>query len=442
MTAVTVAETGVRRDLAMVLDLVREGTARTIPDLARVSALGRKALTQRVDQLISFGLLEEGQLAPSTGGRAPREITFPADRGRVLVCELDAKSVTVGLTDLAGTVLLHDRELLLADREPLDPMPTAVEVLGAVERLFDGLLAEAASQAARAGGETRPVWGIGLGVLGPVDWSSGRPMAIGMTVPGWADYPVRDRLEARFGVPVWVDNEVNLMALGEFRSGRHRGESNLLYVKLGLGIGAGLVSEGRLHRGTDGTAGELGHIAVTDDQAVVCRCGQVGCLFAVAGGLALAKEGGRAAAAGRSPVLAKLVAAGQRIDVTDVASAAADGDPACMEIVEFAGEQVGRVLGMVVNVYNPGLILVGGVVAAAGDVLLAAVRRAVYRHALPLATRNLRVELSPRSDDIGLVGAAFLVLDHVFSRESLPAWIDRGSPAGLTVADLAPSRPR
>jgi predicted NBD/HSP70 family sugar kinase len=249
-------------------------------------------------------------------------------------------------------------------------------------------------------------------------------------MPGWDGYPVRDRLAARYDVPVWVDNEVNLMALGEWRGGVAEGEQDVVYIKVGTGIGAGLISGGRLHRGAQGCAGDIGHVAVLDDPAVVCRCGHVGCLEALAGGAALAREGAAAARNGQSPYLADLLSSGRPIEAVDVGRGASHGDQASLELLQQSARLVGDTLARIVNFYNPALIVVGGGVAAAGDRWLATIRESVYRRSLPLATRDLRIIRSPLDDRAGLMGGAFMVVDELFSRERLGRWIGRGSPAG------------
>jgi glucokinase-like ROK family protein len=401
--------------LVTVLDLVRTGAARTRPDLGRRSGLGRTAITQRVQQLIEAGILEEGALGPSTGGRAPRELTFRADAGHVLVAELGATRVEVALTDLGGAVLHRHRVDGDITRGP-------EHGLAQVEEMLDAALA------ARGDG-ARPIWGVGVSVPGPVEFATGRPVAPPI-MPGWDGYPIRARLARRFRVPVWVDNDVNLMALGELRFGLARGERDVLYIKIGTGIGAGLVSGGRLHRGAQGCAGDVGHVAVVDDAAIICRCGNVGCLEALAGGAALAREAAAAAISGRSALLADLLGTGRRLDARDVSTAAQHGDPFSVELITRSGQLVGRMLATLVNFYNPSLIIIGGGVANAGDLLLAAIRQVVYQRSLPLATRNLRMARSPLADRAGLVGASAMVADELFSRELLGRWIDRGSPAG------------
>jgi glucokinase-like ROK family protein len=401
--------------LVTVLDLVRSGHARTRPELGRRSGLGRTVITQRVSHLMSSGLLEEGHLGPSTGGRAPRELRFRADAGCVLVAEFGATSVSVGLTDLAG-------RLVEQHEEPGDIAVGPEAALSRLEQLFDEMLAARPASAP-------PVWGIGVGVPGPVEFVSGRPVAPPI-MPGWDGYPVRERLSERYLVPVWIDNEVNLMALGEFRGGLGRGVRDLVYLKIGTGIGAGLISGDRLHRGAQGCAGDVGHIRVADDGGVVCRCGYTGCLEALAGGAALARDAAAAAADGRSRYLAEFAAIGGRLDASDVARAANHGDPVSVELLTRAGRLIGDMLATLVNFHNPSLILIGGGVAGAGDRLLAAIRQVVYSRSLPLATRDLRITRSPLADRAGLMGAGFMVVDELFSRERLGRWIGSGSPIG------------
>jgi glucokinase-like ROK family protein len=332
----------------------------------------------------------------------------------VLVAELGASSIAVGLTDLRGRLLAH-RE------EPADIARGPEVLLPRIEQLFDELLATETGDS--------PLWGIGIGVPGPVEFATGRPIAPPI-MPGWDGYPVRDRFAARHHVPVWVDNEVNLMALGELRGGLAQGARDFVYLKIGTGIGAGLVSDGTLHRGAQGCAGDVGHVAVAKDSTVVCRCGNVGCLEALAGGAALGRDATLAVREGRSTFLAEALAATGNLTARDVARGADHGDPVCVDLLTRSGRLVGEMLATLVNFYNPSLVLIGGGVAAAGDVLLAAIRQTVYRRSLPLATRDLRLARSPLDDEAGLTGAGFMVIDELFSPHRLGAWVGSGTPAG------------
>ena len=403
--------------LVVVLDEVRLGRSRSRSELVARTGLGRAIVTRRVGELIERGLLAEGDVGPSTGGRPPRQLTFRADAGHVLVADLGATSIDVAITSLDGRILGHHDEPARIEDGP-------EACLGRVDDLFDALRRTTKAIPGR-------LWGIGIGVPGPVEFETGRPISPPI-MPGWDGYPIRDRFGTRYGAPVWVDNDVNVLALGEWRSGVAAGHDNVIVVKVGTGIGAGIIGDGRLHRGAQGSAGDVGHIQVIDDAAVICRCGNVGCLEAVAGGAALGRDGANAAETGRSPRL--LVALDQHGTVTaeDVARAASFGDPVAVALLQLAGRRIGSMLASVVNFFNPSLVVIGGGVANSPDQFLAAIRETVYRRSLPLATRELLIQRSSLGGLAGVIGASSMVVDQVFARESIARWIEAGHPAGAT----------
>ncbi|EID53285.1 ROK family protein [Saccharomonospora xinjiangensis] len=399
------------------LDLVRSGVADTRPALSQRTGLGRTAITQRTTTLLDAGLLEEGDLNPSTGGRQARTLRFRKDAGRILTAELGATGFTAGVTDLLGTVLAMTHKDCDIAQGP-DP------VLAEVESALDALLAD-------LGGDRSDVWGVGLGLPGPVEFATARPSEPPI-MPGWNNYPVRQRLVARYDAPVWVDNEVNLLCLGELRTPGLPGEpGDLLYVKIGTGIGAGISHGGQLHRGAQGCAGDIGHAAVSDDNSVVCRCGKTGCLEAVAGGAALARDGERLARSGESPALAAVLSAKGTVTAADVTAAASAGDHHAVQLMVSAGRRIGAMLATMVNFYNPSTILLGGKIAEAGDLFLATIRETIYRRSLPLSTRELRIEKARLGEEGGLVGAAYMVLDELFSVRHFGKWLHEGSPSGV-----------
>lgn len=404
--------------LATVLTMLRSGRARTRTEISERSGLGRTVVGQRVNQLCALGLVETAGNAASTGGRAPGQLRFRAEAGTILVAMLGATSLAVGLADLSGTLIDSCEESMDVARGP-------DAVLSRVEDRFDEL-----TGARRV--PSYAVWGIGLGVPGPVEFATGRPSAPPI-MPGWDGYPIRERFESRYVASAWVDNEVNTLALGELRAGLAQGEADVLYVKMGTGIGAGLVSAGRLHRGAKGCAGDIGHTLAVEDGLVACRCGKTGCLEALAGGAALARDGTALAREERSPSLTTVLDASGVVTARDVAQAATGGDHAAMELITAAGRRIGASLATLVSFFNPSLVVLGGGLAGAGDHLLAAIRENVYRRSLPLATRDLRIALSALRDKAGLIGAAFMVTDELFSVSGLSQWIGQGSPAGRTI---------
>lgn len=340
-------------------------------------------------QLLDSGLLVESGVGASAGGRAPRELNLRAEAGLVLVAPLGATHLTAGVTDLAG-------RLLYQHREPADIADGPEKILRRVEELFDELLA---SEHVPAGA---PLFGIGIGVPGPVEFATGTPVSPPI-MPGWDGYDIRGRLARRYDVPVWVDNDVNLMAPGELRAGAARSERDVIFVKVGTGIGAGLICSGTLHRGSQGCAGDIGHVMVDEAGGVICRCGKVGCLEALAGGGALARDALAAARAGRSPLLSEIEAgqggAGTGLSFGDVLYAAERGDSIAIDLITRSGRLLGQTLATLVSFFNPSLVLLGGRAVVAGDVMLAAVREGVYRRSLSLATRDLRISLSSLHPD-------------------------------------------
>lgn len=397
--------------LVSILGEIRSARSRSRSELVARTGLSRGVVAQRVGELIELGLVVEGEVGPSTGGRPPRQISFRADAGHLLVADLGATSIDVAVTDLEGRILGHRDE-------PADVAAGPERCLTRVDELFDELVNATRDLPGR-------LWGIGIGVPGPVEFRSGRPVSPPI-MPGWDGYPVRERFGERYGAPVWVDNDVNIMALGEWRSGIAVGHDNVIVVKIGTGIGAGIISNGRIHRGTQGAAGDVGHIQVLDDASIVCRCGNVGCLEALAGGAALARDGEAAALAGRSERLRTALDQHGRVTAEDVARAASFGDPAAVALLQAAGHRVGLMLASVVNFFNPSLVVVGGGVAQSGDQLLAAIRETVYRRSLPLATRELAVQRSSLGALAGVIGASTMVLDQLFSHDSMARWVTDG----------------
>jgi predicted NBD/HSP70 family sugar kinase len=296
----------------------------------------------------------------------------------------------VAVTDLGGTILAQTRRDIAIAKGP-------EAVLSWLESAFDGLL---------DGIGRRPdaVRGVGVGLPGPVEFATGQPVNPPI-MPGWDRYPVGDRLAQRYGVPALVDNDVNIMAVGEHWS-NWRDEAFLLFVKIGTGIGSGIVAGGHVHRGADGAAGDIGHIHVPDHDDIVCRCGNRGCLEAFAGGGAMA---------------VRLREQGLRTQTSrDVVDQVRAGSPEAVQLIREAGRTVGGVLATCVNMLNPAVIVIGGDVARADEPLMAGIQEVVYRRSLPLATGRLRIVRSQLDDGAGVIGAAVMVLEEVLA----PAAVD------------------
>src|SRR5215208_5200060 len=361
------------------LRLIRDGQASTRAELVALTGLARSTVAQRMDALLSQRLVVPAGGSVSTGGRPPQMFAFNRDAGVVLSADLGATHSRLAVTDLGGEVLVEGAEAVLAW----------------LERTFDDLL----SGVGRTHSDVR---GIGVGVPGPVEFATGTPVAPPI-MPGWDGYRVSDRLADYCGAPTLVDNDVNIMALGDHWKA-WRAYDHLLFVKVATGIGCGIITDGRIHRGAEGAAGDIGHIHVPGNEEI-CRCGNRGCLEAVAGGGAMAT---------------RLRAEGiEAMNSRDVVRHVRDGRPEAMQLVRQAGRELGEVLAASVNFFNPGVIVIGGDIAHADEHLLAGVREVVYQRAVPLGTRSLRIVRSALDDRAGVIGAAAMVIEHVLAPEAV-----------------------
>ncbi|SFP90763.1 Sugar kinase of the NBD/HSP70 family, may contain an N-terminal HTH domain [Geodermatophilus dictyosporus] len=368
---------------------VRTGRARSRAELVALTGAARNTVSARVDQLIAAGLLEESGRGWSTGGRPPTLLRFNSAAGCVLAVDLGVTSVDVAVTDLSAQVLA-------TVGHPIDIAEGPHRVLAEVDRLAQEVLAEAGLTAA-------DVCAVGVGVPGPVEFSTGRPSHPPI-MPGWHDHPIPSAF-GRYGCPVFVDNDVNVMALGEM--GVAGSVQDVLVVKVGTGIGCGIIVDGGVYRGAQGSAGDIGHIHVptADGREVVCRCGQVNCLEAIAGGTALLRDA---------------QAAGMQVTTTrEVVERAALGDGQALELVRGAGRTIGTVLAALVNFFNPHRIVMSGGVARAGVPLLAGIREAVYARSMPLAARALEITVSEAPDLTGRVGAALMAIEGWLDEDSV-----------------------
>jgi predicted NBD/HSP70 family sugar kinase len=410
------AQTDEVTSLLRIVNLVRTGEAMTRPEIGRVTGLGRGVVTQRVDQAIEMGFLADGEYGPSSGGRAPRTLRFRSEQGRIIVAAFGALHIRVGIASLDGDIIDDRHTEWDIARGPAETIDRALAML-------DEIL---------AGHDDVPVWGVAVGIPGPVDFDSGRPVAPPI-MPGWNGFDMRRRFEERFDAPVWVDNDVNLLAFSE-RSRRPDERLDLIFFKVGTGIGAGLLSQGRIHRGANGAAGDVGHVRVRDSESP-CRCGKVGCLEAEAGGWALVRDADRAVEDGATGALAKLVADGTPLTPQLIAMSAMNGDALAISLIQRSARLVGESIAALVNMFNPAVIVVGGAVSSAGEVFLAEVRQRVYELSLPLATRDLAIVRSLGDEKEPLRGGAEMVREQLFEA-TFPRWFAEGRPL---IRDVMPA---
>ena len=355
-------------------------------DIARRTGLSRSTVSSLVSELQSDGLVVERTEAATAygdqGGRPPILLSFDASAGVAVGIDFDHHHVRVAVSDLSSRIL--------AEREQrLDTDHLAHEGLDAAADLVQRLLEEAGVDPAR-------VIGAGMCLPGPEHRPTG---VVGSTaiLPGWVGVAAADEMRRRLDMPILVDNDANLAALAEAAFGAGRGAKDLVYMMISSGIGAGLVLNGRLYRGTEGLAGELGHVLV-DADGPVCRCGNRGCLETVAGTDALADLLRRSH--------------GDDLDGRMIVRLAHEGDLGCRRVLSDAGRAIGRAAAMLVNILNPELLIVGGDLSEAGDFLLDGVRESLGRAALPTAAEAATVVAGSLGDRAEVLGAIALVLSE------------------------------
>ncbi|MFJ8164053.1 ROK family protein [Streptomyces sp. NPDC096136] len=370
-----------RANLERVVRAVRLAGSLTQAEIARTTGLSAATVSNIVRELKEGGTVEVTDT--SAGGRRARSVSLSGDAGIVIGVDFGHTHLRVAVGNLAHQVLAEESEPLDVDASWVDGFDRAEALVG---RLVE-----------QVGVARDKVIGVGLGVPGPIDVESG---TLGSTaiLPGWAGINPRQELSQRLGVPVYVDNDANLGALGELVWGSGRGVRDLAYIKVASGVGAGLVINGQIYRGPGGTAGEIGHITL-DESGPVCRCGNRGCLetFAAARYVLPLLQGSH----------------GPELTMERVVELAREGDPGCRRVIADVGRHVGSGAASLCNLLNPSRIVLGGSLAEAGELVLAPIRESVGRYAIPSAARQLSVLTGSLGARAEVLGALALVLSEM-----------------------------
>lgn len=366
-----------------VLGFVWRRRAVSRADIARRTGRSRSTISGVVARLLPTGLIEEVGSGESRGGRRPILIGFRDGAGRILGMDVGAAHVSVALTDLRGRILAWRRR-----DHPVQSDPEGTAALAAE-------LGEECLAASGAGPDT-PM-GIGVAVPSPVD--PGSPYRIlERILPAWHDFDLPGALRGRFGVPVFVDNDANLGALAEHHWGKAVGIDDFAYLKVATGIGAGLMIGGEIYRGATGVAGEIGHVAI-DPRGPRCVCGNRGCLATFVGTRALVER-----TRALLPGFPDSVLAGAAPGLRALEDAALADDPLALRVVGEAARSLGIVIAGVLNLMNPGSVILGGSLARLGDRLIAPLSEAVAGRTLvaSAAASEIRTsELGPRATALG-----------------------------------------
>lgn len=369
-------------------------------ELAEETGVSLSAVSLHIDRLIQAGIIDIAQIGLSTGGRKPRQYSINKNYGFILAIELGTTNVQVAFTNF-------DCEIVALRSSAIHIQDGPEQVLAYIYETAETLLKDLQL-------DRGLIRGIGIGLPGPVDFQMGTPVSPPM-MPGWGGYPIKQFWARYYDCPCYVDNDVNIMAIGEHAKGLNFEVDHMVYVNVENGIGSGIIYDGVLYRGASGSAGDIGHFDTGAD--VLCWCGNRGCLEAAAGGQALLSQGLELAHSGRSVYLQEALRARGALTLEDIGLGLQQQEPGIVEMVRESGAQIGRVIASIVNFANPSLVVLGGKVADFGDLFLAAIRQSVYQRSLPLATRQLRINESVLGAHAGIIGGAIMTIDQLILQE-------------------------
>lgn len=371
--------------------LLRDGQPRTRAELATLTGLARSTVAARIDALMALGLIAPVGDATSTGGRPSSRFALNPSARIVLAADLGASHATLAATNLSGTVLAETS--------------TDMDISGGPELVLGWMIEASTTLLRELDRPKSDVIAIGIGLPGPVEHATG--MLINPPImPGWDRFDVPGWVRQHLEVPVLVDNDVNIMALGE-RAFAWPQTEHLIFVKVSTGIGSGVISGNYLQRGAQGIAGDIGHVQIPRGAGTPCHCGNRGCLEALASGPAIA-----------SALRAEGVDVETGQDVVDLVKR---GNIQAIQAVRQAGRDIGEVLTACVSLINPSVIAIGGSMAQAGEHLIAGVREVVYTRSMPLATEHLSIVQSSSGGNAAIIGASMLAIEHALSPESIGA---------------------
>ena len=402
---------------SLVLNLVRRTGRISRVAIAEQTRLSRSTISSIVAELLRRNLVREVGTGSSRGGRRPILVEFNSQAGYVLGVDLGATHLSVLLTDLEAHPVARIEKALSVEEGPGLVLDQVAQLVGkALEQAGLGM---------------ELVFGAAIGIPGPLDFATGKTI-FPPIMPGWHGVPIRDHLRERLGKPVHVDNDANLGAIGEYWWGAGRGARNLAFIKVGTGIGCGLILDGQVYRGDTGSAGEIGH-TVIDEDGPPCRCGSSGCLEALGARPAIlqtAHQAGFQKSDSRQPCR-------NTFGILDLIEAARCGDSLARRLFAQAGRHIGVALTSLINLLNPGVVVVGGGVARAGTFLLEPLRETVQQRALTVAAKSARIVESELGANAIAIGAVTVVLQQLFSGPDLTVPFHPHTIAGVRAASAA-----
>ncbi len=383
---------------SIVLNIMRNYGPISRADIAKRTKLSSTTVSTLVDDLIKQEYLEEIGEGESSGGRRPILLKFKPGAHFVIGVELEGKNISVAVADLKINII----NKLTEGIKNTDESSVVNEIINLVRQTIK-----------KSGAKFEKIVGMGVAATGLIDTERGIiRQAVNLD---WTDVPLKDLIEERFDeIPVYIDNIANLAALGEKWAGGGKKAKNLIYIRIGTGIGAGIVLNGTIYEGSNGNAGEIGHITI-EPNGPRCKCGNRGCLEVLASGSAIAKRAITEILGGRDTLIKKLTNGSiEKMTAKVVAEAARRGDRLALEIWEEIGEYLGIAIANLINMYNPEIVIIGGGVAQAEKLLFEPIRRTVRKRALPGPAKLAKIVSSQLGENVSTIGAVSLALEKIF----------------------------
>jgi N-acetylglucosamine repressor len=404
-----------------ILRFVQRNEPASRSDIAQACGLSNSTVSTLVSELMEMGIVKNVGEGPSIGGRRPVVLGINEQAGHVIAVDVGSTTITCGRVDLHAKI--HDKLIVKTPKDPAESLSATVEL---VKRVHVQALAT----------ESPLVLGVGVATTGYIRPATG--IVVSASNLGWREVDLGRAISTTTGLPTQVDNNANAAALGEFYYGLGAGVSNFIYVAIGNGIGAGLVLDGELYRGTRNGAGEIGHIAVAAN-GPPCSCGRVGCLESLASGSAIEQMAQESLS--RTGPAGDIRSEQEKITAKDVFHRAEGGDPAAAAIIDKALDYLAIGIGNLVNLLNPDQVILGGGITRSSDYFMESFLPKIQPRLLPEQNGEVKFRLSESNEDSGLRGAATLVIQQLFGAvHSLPSSSDGGamrSPrAKPTVRDL------
>jgi glucokinase-like ROK family protein len=393
-------QTGTSNDLAIntIVDQIWKNGPISRAELSRLSGFSRSTITLNVDRLLKIGIINEAIKLPHNNKSKRKYLEITKDYGVIVGIEMGATSCSIGLCTLSGDIEATNSFQINYN---LGPHTILEQLVNAVNTLIE-----------QSNESTKRILGIGIGLPSPVDFTEGYAVHPAFML-GWHQFPIKSILQNHYHCPVFVDNEVNTMALGQSYLSEECRDANIIFVKAGSAIGAGIIIHGEIYRGNSGLSGNIGHILI-DGRTEKCKCGKLGCLEAIAGGVALGKQAEQAAKQCKSTILQTTYKKKGFLDASDIQQAAAKGDVESLRIIQEAGQVLGKILGKLIIFFDPKAVIIGGGLTGFGPQYISYIRESIIQQCTPWIRSDFSVRETEYGSKIGILGSAMLCIKQLF----------------------------